>query len=534
MFHVFGGIGVFLLGMSMLTNGLKEIAGETLKKWLHTFTRGTLTSLLTGLFMTILVQSSTATTLITVGFVSAGLLSFMQSIGIIIGANIGSTSTGWIISLVGFKFSLQALALPIIAVGVLVQYVAPSDLKKYGGVFTGFGLLFLGIDILQQGMESAENWINFESISADSAWAILFFILIGIVMTIIMQASSAALATTLAALFAGAIDFEQAAFLVIGQNIGTTATAIVASIGASIAAKRTAATHLLFNLIAALIVTLFIPYILMFVEFITVAITGSFNETFGLALFHTLFSVIGAIIFVPFARRFAKLLMKLLPEKENALTRNLDHSLVSIPSAALEVAYQTLLQMIKRLTEAMIELIEAKKVTSSYEKKVREVEEAIVTFRKFLNEVQSASTNERNKHVAILHALDHLSRLVRVLKEQQVEAICQQEQLMKKWQKTLIQINESFDSEEKLLEMEKELTKTAHKISEERKARRRRYYERTAVRETQIDVAMNKVQALLWIDRLVYHYWRAFARLVEFKKGEEEETNIEEVVTESM
>lgn len=189
MFHVFGGIGVFLLGMSMLTNGLKEIAGETLKKWLHTFTRGTLTSLLTGLFMTILVQSSTATTLITVGFVSAGLLSFMQSIGIIIGANIGSTSTGWIISLVGFKFSLQALALPIIAVGVLVQYVAPSDLKKYGGVFTGFGLLFLGIDILQQGMESAENWINFESISADSAWAILFFILIGIVMTIIMQAS---------------------------------------------------------------------------------------------------------------------------------------------------------------------------------------------------------------------------------------------------------------------------------------------------------------------------------------------------------
>src|SRR5690554_6947771 len=130
MIQVIGGIGVFLLGMSMLTNGLKEIAGETLKKWLHTFTRGTFTSILTGLFMTILVQSSTATTLITVGFVSAGLLSFMQSIGIIIGANIGSTSTGWIISLLGFKISLQTMALPIIGLGVLAQYVAPSDIKR--------------------------------------------------------------------------------------------------------------------------------------------------------------------------------------------------------------------------------------------------------------------------------------------------------------------------------------------------------------------------------------------------------------------
>lgn len=522
MIQVIGGIGVFLLGMSMLTNGLKEIAGETLKKWLHTFTRGTFTSILTGLFMTILVQSSTATTLITVGFVSAGLLSFMQSIGIIIGANIGSTSTGWIISLLGFKISLQTMALPIIGLGVLVQYVAPSDIKRYGGVFTGFGLLFLGIDLLQQGMESAQKWISIESVPVDSAWAIFLLIGIGIVMTIIMQASSAAMAMTLTALFAGAIDFEQAAFLVIGQNIGTTATAIVASIGASIAAKRTAVTHLLFNVITAIIVTIFIPYILKFVEVVTIAISGSFNETMGLALFHTLFSVLGAIIFVPFAGKFAKLLMKLLPEKENALTRNLDQNLVSIPSAALEVAYKTLLQMMKQVTEAILELIEAKKVTASYEKKVRDVEEAMIILRKFLNNVQSTSSNERNKHVAILHVLDHLGRLIRVLREQQsIEAIYQQEKLMRKWYKTLMKIDQSFDSEEKLFAMEKVLTKTAHKIAEERKTRRRRYYERTAVRETEIDVAMSKVQALLWIDRLVYHYWRAFARLVEFKKGEE-------------
>ena len=522
--NAIGGIGIFLLGMSLLTNGLKEIAGETLKKWMNTFTKGTLTSLLTGFLMTVLVQSSTATTILTVGFVSAGLISFVQSIGIIIGANIGSTSTGWLISLLGFKISLQAMSLPVIALGVLIQYMAPSDIKKYGGVFTGFGLLFLGIGFLQKGMENAQDWIRFESFDTDSVWSIFLLIGIGIVMTIIMQASSAAMAATLTALFAGAIDFGQAVFLVIGQNIGTTATAIVASIGSSVAAKRTAATHLLFNVATAVIVTILIPFILRFVEFATKAMTGSFDETVGLALFHTLFSVLGAILFVPFTKQFSRLLTKLLPEKANALTRNLDEQLVSVLSAALEVAYQTLLQMMKRLTDAMLELIEAKKATGSFEKKVREVEEAIVHIRKFLNEVQSDSSKLRNQHVAIIHVLDHITRLVRVLREQQnVEGVFHQEKLMKRWHKTLEQIRESFDSEEKLLAMEQVLEKTAYKVAEERRTRRRKYYERTAVRETELEVAMSKVQALLWIDRLVYHYWRAFARLVQFKKGEEAE-----------
>lgn len=153
---------------------------------------------------------------------------------------------------------------------------------------------------------------------------------------------------------------------------------------------------------------------------------------------------------------------------------------------------------------------------------MQEVEETIVLLRKFLNDVQSDSTKLRNQHVAILHVLDHISRLIRVLREQQkVEGVFHHEKLMKWWHKTLEQINQSFDSEEKLLEMEQELEKTAHKIAEERRVRRRKYYERTAVRETKLEVAMSNVQALLWIDRLVYHYWRAFARLVEFKKGTE-------------
>ena len=293
MLQVIGGIGIFLLGMTMLTNGLKEIAGDALKRWLNKFTKGTYSAIFTGAVMTMLVQSSTATTLLTIGFVSAGLITFIQSIGIIIGANIGSTSTGLLISVVGFKISLQTLSLPIIGLGVFISYLAPTDIKKYGNVLTGFGLLFLGIDLLQQGMAIAQTWISFDSIQSNTIVGVMLLILIGIIMTVIMQASSAAMATTLAALFTGAIDFEQAAYLVIGQNIGTTATALFASIGASVSAKRTAITHLLFNVITAFIIVIIFPYFLSFSKWLTVVVSGSFNLTLGLAIFHVLFSMFG-------------------------------------------------------------------------------------------------------------------------------------------------------------------------------------------------------------------------------------------------
>ena len=178
MLTIFGGIGLFLLGMTMLTTGLKDIAGDALKRWLNTFTKGTFSAVVSGAVMTMLVQSSTATTLLTIGFVSAGLLTFIQSIGVIIGANIGSTSTGWIISLIGFKISLQEMALPIIGIGVFMSLIAPGNVKKLGGVLAGFGLLFLGIDMLQQGMGSVQDLISFDSIQSDSFLSILLLIII--------------------------------------------------------------------------------------------------------------------------------------------------------------------------------------------------------------------------------------------------------------------------------------------------------------------------------------------------------------------
>lgn len=514
---IFGGIGLFLLGMSMLTNGLKEIAGDALKRWLNTFTKGTFSAVISGAAMTLLVQSSTATTLLTIGFVSAGLLTFIQSIGVIIGANIGSTSTGWIISLIGFKISLQAMALPIIGIGVFMSYIAPSNVKKFGGVLAGFGLLFLGIDMLQQGMGSAQDLIAFDSIQANTIVGIFLLIVIGIVMTVIMQASSAAMAATLTALFAGAIDFEQAAYLVIGQNIGTTATALFAAIGASVSAKRTAMTHLLFNLVTAVIVTIIFPYFLIVTKWSTELIAGAFNETLGLAVFHTLFSLLGAILFVPFIKQFANFLIKVVPERENALTRNLDDSLVEMPSVAMDVTFKTLRDIMTVLTIALKQLITEKKVTVEYEKKMLEVEEAIEITREFLDKIMVTSARERQKLIAILHTLDHLMRLIKVLREKQkVEAIYLQEKLMQEWCELLGDIELSLQDEEMLIDMSILLEQTSQQMAQERRERRNQYFERSVANETQLEVAVSKVEALLWIDRLVYHYWRATARMAEF------------------
>ncbi|MEK4424938.1 Na/Pi cotransporter family protein [Solibacillus sp. FSL K6-1523] len=526
MLTIFGGIGLFLLGMTMLTNGLKEIAGDALKRWLNTFTKGRISAVISGAVMTMLVQSSTATTLLTIGFVSAGLLTFMQSIGVIIGANIGSTSTGWIISLIGFKISLQSMALPIIGVGVFMSLIAPNDVKKFGGVLAGFGLLFLGIDMLQQGMGAAQDLISFDAIPADSFVSIFLLIVIGIVMTVIMQASSAAMAATLAALFAGAIDFEQAAYLVIGQNIGTTATALFAAIGASVSAKRTAMTHLLFNIITAVIVTIVFPYFLQATKWFTILIAGEFEQTLGLAIFHTLFSLVGACIFIPLMQPFANLLMKIVPERENALTRNLDASLVTMPSVAIDVSFKTLREIMIELTKALQQLITMKKVTIEYEKKMLEVEEAIDITRSFLDGILVTSKRERLKLISILHTLDHLTRLIKVLREQQkVEAIYLQEKMMQQWQTILTTIEDKISQDEKLLDISLILEQTSQEMAQERRNKRNQYFERSVANETQLDLAVSKVEALLWIDRLVYHYWRATARMAEFQSINEDATH---------
>ena len=313
---VIGGISFFLLGMMMMAEGLKAASGDTLKNMMNRFTGTTFSSIVTGTVITNITQSSTATSLMTIGFVNAGILTFAQSIGVIFGANLGSTSTAWFVAFFGVKFSISQLAMPMVSAGVLLMLFPRGRFSQVGRATAGFGLLFFGIQLLQNGMDSLKGFLDFASFSGGSLGGRFILIVIGIVMTVIMQSSTASVAATITMLSVGTIQIDQAIALVIGQNIGTTATAIVAAMGASVdvQAKRTAAAHVLFNLVTAFILFWLFPWILSAVH--------SFNRLMGwndpaamVAVFHTFFSLCGILVLVPFIEPFARAIMRILPDR---------------------------------------------------------------------------------------------------------------------------------------------------------------------------------------------------------------------------
>ncbi|NMA69553.1 MAG: Na/Pi symporter [Desulfitobacterium sp.] len=513
--YVLGGIGLFLLGMSMMTDGLKELADDALRKWLNRFTGGTIRAIFSGALITLLIQSSSAATIITIGFVSAGLISFTQSIGIIIGANIGTTSIGWIISLVGFKISLTSMSLPIIGAGALFRVFARKAIKPYGSVLTGFGLLFLGLANLQEGMVLQEDILALNILQGESFLYLILLVLIGFIMTVILQSSSASIATTLTFLHVGAITFEQGIFLVIGHNIGTTVTALFAAIGASVSAKRTALTHVLFNLGTATVITLLYPLFISLTVFLSTLINGTFDAVLGIAVFHTLFSLVGALVFVPFIHPFAKLVKRILPEKGNPLTQYLDKNVATVPAVALEAAYKTLIGIINELTEEIIFLVRFQKTSDTFEKTIEKIEEAIVITREFLDSLHPHSMEDQNRLLSQIHALDHLDRLIKVLKEEQrIEAISLHHNLMGEWIEILERIPLSTSTDE-LIKVASSLENISTVIAEERRVKRNKYFLQSVRSETELETALAKVQALLWIDRLAYHYWRGIHRLTD-------------------
>ncbi|EEH69305.1 MULTISPECIES: Na/Pi cotransporter family protein [Acinetobacter] len=356
-----GGIGLFLLGMSLMTDSLKAIAGEALRQWLVRFTNSPTKAVLSGIGLTVVVQSSTATTLATIGFVSAGILSFSHAIGVIIGANIGTTSTGWMVALLGLKFSIASFALPLVGVGALLNLFGKEKIAFIGLTLAGFGLLFLGIQFLQDAMSGLALLIDLSRWSEPSLMMKLILLLIGVLMTILLQSSSAAITTTLAALSTQTINLEQTLVLVIGQNIGTVATAVLAAIGGTTSAKRTAAVHVIFNVVTAVFAFILLSpaFIWAYQHFESVQQLG---PVLLVAAFHTTFSLLGACIFMPFLAKFEQLIIRLLPEKEHATTRYLDESLYSVPALAIAAVERALLRSISDMYGIFVRCIRGQMV----------------------------------------------------------------------------------------------------------------------------------------------------------------------------
>jgi phosphate:Na+ symporter len=410
--EILGGIGLFLLGMLLMTDGLKLMAGDALRRLLARFAGGRLSSIATGAAVTALVQSSSATTLTTIGFVSAGLLTFTQAVGVICGANIGTTSTSWIVSTLGLKLNVAVVALPLVGVGVLTELLGKGRLAAFGRALAGFGLVFVGIATLQSGMQEASQWIATAELPTAGIGGRLLLVLVGVVMTVVMQSSSAATATTLTALSTGSIDLVAAAALVIGQNVGTTVTAGIAALGATVQAKRTALAHVLFNLGTGVIAFAALPLFVGVVDGIADRFGGG-DDAISLAAFHTAFNLLGVLILFPVMGGFSTLIERMIPERGSPLVRHLDRSVIQIPAVALEVAIRSAREIAAAILRASAEACDPRS-PAPVAKRREELRAAHEQLHAFLAALRAApeSVESYGTHVAVLKLLDHSEQLL--------------------------------------------------------------------------------------------------------------------------
>ncbi len=358
-FKLLGALGVFLFGMRVMSEGIQKVAGKRLQSILNYMTANRVAAIFTGFFITALVQSSSATTVMVVSFVNASLLSLTQAIGVVMGANIGTTVTTWIVSLIGFKFKITAIALPVIGVGLPFMFSKFKKRRDIGEILIGFGLLFLGLMFLKESVpdiKSNPEVLEFLKNYTDLGFlSFAIFVFVGSILTVIVQSSSAAMAITVTMAYMGWIGFETAAAIVLGENIGTTVTAYLASIGTNVNARRTARAHFLFNTFGVIWMALIFKYFIQFI--LKIAPWDSslqVNLPLNLSLFHTVFNIINSLIFIPFIIPFAKLVKKLVKPKESDMST--EYKLQYIKTG-LQNTGQMNIQTAKSELNKMVELI---------------------------------------------------------------------------------------------------------------------------------------------------------------------------------
>ena len=322
-YTVLGGLGIFFFGMRNMSDGLQAIGGTAIRRIIHLATSNRFLAVLVGLGVTTIVQSSSVSTVMTVGLVNAGFMSLTQAIGVIFGANIGTTITGWIISIKVGKYGLLLLGLSVYP----YLYAKSAKWKQFGRVLFGIGMIFFGLELMSAAfkpLRSDPGFLNLLSYFSGMNYAsFIACAVLGCILTVIIQSSSAMLGITIAMAVSGVIEFHTAAALVMGENIGTTITALLAAVGGNITAKRVAKAHSLFNLGGVFIIFLFFPYYVQFIDWLVPgpanlinAAGDRVNIAFHIASGHTIFNVTCTLFFLPFLNGFARLVTKITPEKE--------------------------------------------------------------------------------------------------------------------------------------------------------------------------------------------------------------------------
>lgn len=324
------GLGIFLFGMTFIEDGLKNLAGRSFKLFLKKSTTNPIKGIISGTIITAILQSSSVVTLMVLAFVGAGIIDLRNALGVIIGANLGTTFTGWIVATLGFKFSIDTFTLPLIAIGGIgmLFFQSRKNLLEFSRFFLGFGFLFMGLDFMKASIELFANQVD---LSMFAGYTPYLFFGVGLVLTAIIQSSSASMAITLSALNAGIIPLESAAAMVIGSDLGTTVTVLLGSIKGVPSKKRVALSHLLFNLIAD-ITALALMYPLLY---LITDVFGSTDPLLTLVFFHSSFNVLGILMVLPFLGAFARFLEKRFQPKDESPSKYIKKVPTNVPDAAI-------------------------------------------------------------------------------------------------------------------------------------------------------------------------------------------------------
>jgi phosphate:Na+ symporter len=527
-----GGLGMFLLAMLVMTEGLRGLAGDSLHAWLTRFTRSPATGAVTGTAVTGLLQSSSATIVATVGFVAAGLLTFPQALGIVLGANVGTTVTGWLVAIFGFKLKLGAAALLLILGGMLLRIFGRGRLAEAGKTVAGFGLIFTAIGLMQSGMAGFEDLVTPSSFPSDTFTGRVLLVGIGVLVTLITQSSSAGVAMAMTALSVGAINFPQAACLVIGMDVGTTVTAVIATVGSSVAARRTGFSHTIYNLFTAVAALAMLSPYLWFLDRFMPELVSTTPE-FGLVGFHTLFNLVALMIGLPLAGVFARLMIYLVPERDSGLARRLDSHLLAEPQAAraaLEATLQDEFDYMLRSVDKRLKdgILPADPPLSEVRQDLRDTRDFLDAMNREdrVDNWDYSRGRNRQQIITAIHALDHLRRIF--LRLQQDECIF------------------TLRNEVKFAPLVRELGSLSTRLhkalpegvdaplyGESMELARRLLVDEENVRDQTITGAVKQeitvaqsghfLSAYRWLERMAHHMWRISAHLGAYDLEEDQE-----------
>jgi phosphate:Na+ symporter len=512
---ILGGIGLFLLGIHHMTEGLKGMAGDSLRRTLQKLASGRLSAIASGALFTALIQSSSAATLTVIGFVSAGLVTFSQAVGVIIGATLGTTSTPWLVAVFGFRLRIATAAMPILGVGALLWVVAKGKTRSFGAVLAGFGLIFIGIEYLQTGMAGV-TW-NFEAFTGPGSRWILAGV--GIIMTIVMQSSSAAAATTLVALNAGSITFDQGCAMIVGQSIGTTATTALAAIGGGLAVRRSALAHIVYSLTCGILGLLFLGPLAVAADWVGSQLDNP-DGVLALAAFSTIFKLGGVVAFFPWLDQFSQFIIRISGKGTESAVNRLEPILAEAGGGvALEAGWRAILETAHGAVDTIRRWLLRESVTYV------PPAEAVQQIEHFLESLPLETTDLTeigSRLVRLTHALDHLTELHDDLTRippaisdwQSPASFAAGAQALAAWLEAT-QVPEMAPDPA----IFKALEAASKQLSAERKTGREQMLEDVALQRTPTATARAILETLMWADLTLYHAWR-LAESLKIASGE--------------